>query len=95
VVDEQELHHPFARLFDHRRVGLDRLAVSRGQRAARLRFGRAGSNLDLAHAAIAGDRQAFVVAEARDLLSRQLARLEHGRTLRDLEFNAVNGDFGH
>jgi hypothetical protein len=33
VVDEQELHHPFARLLDHRRVGADRLAVGGGQRA--------------------------------------------------------------
>ncbi len=26
VVDKQKLHHPFARLFDHRRIGADDLA---------------------------------------------------------------------
>ena len=55
VVDEQELHHPFARLLDHRRIGLDRLAVRGRQRAARLRLGRSRRHLDQAHAAIAGD----------------------------------------
>src|SRR5215213_9732653 len=43
VVDEQELHHPFARLLDHRRVGADHLAVGGRQSAARLWLGRSGS----------------------------------------------------
>ena len=77
------------------RVGADRLAVGGGQRAARLRLGRARRDLDQAHAAIAGDRQPLVVAEARDLLARKLARLEHGRALRDLELDAVDGDLRH
>ncbi len=95
VVDEQELHHPFARLLHHRRVGADRLAVGGGKSAARLRLGRPRSDLDQAHAAIAGDRQPLVIAEARDLLAGKLARLQHGRALRDLDLNAVDGDLGH
>ena len=95
VVDEQELHHPLARLLDHRGVGADRLAVGGGQRAAGLRLGRPGRDLDQAHPAIAGDRQPLVIAEARDLLPRQLARLEHGRALRNLELDAVDGDLRH
>ena len=95
VVDEQELHHPFSRLLDHRRVGTDRLAVGGGKSTARLRLGRARRDLDQAHAAIAGDRQALVIAEARDLLARKLARLQNGRALRDLDLDAVDGDLRH
>src|SRR6185436_9626450 len=54
VVDEQELHHPFARLLDHRRLGEDlrRLAIGAGPEiadahgAARLRLGRSALHLD-------------------------------------------------
>ncbi len=95
VVDEQELHHPLARLLHHRRVGADRLAVGGGKRAARLRLGRAGSDLDEAHPAIAGDRQPLVIAEARDFLARELASLEDRRALRDLDLDAVDGDLRH
>ena len=95
VVDEQELHHPLARLLDHRGVGADRLAVGGGQRAARLRLGRPRRDLDQAHPAIAGDAEPLVIAEARDFLPRQLARLEHGRALRDLDLDAVDGDLRH
>ena len=77
------------------RVGADRLAVGGGKRAARLRLGRPRRHLDQAHAAIAGDRQPLVIAEARDLLARKLARLQHGRALRNLEFDAVDGDLRH
>jgi hypothetical protein len=31
-----------------------------------------------------------VIAEARDLLAGKLARLEHGRALRDLDLDAVD-----
>ena len=95
VVDEQELHHPFARLLHHRRVGADVLAVGGRQRAARLGLGRPGRDFDQAHPAIAGDRQPLVIAEARDLLARKLARLKHGRALRDLDLDAVDGDLRH
>src|SRR3546814_19427130 len=65
MVDEQKLHHPFARLLYHRAVGLDDLPLGGRQRARRLRLRRAGRDLDEAHAAIAGDRQAFMVEIGR------------------------------
>ena len=76
MVDQQELHHALARLLHHRRVGDDLLPVGDRQRAGRLRLRRAGLHLDQAHAAVAGDRQALVVAEARDLDAGQLAGLQ-------------------
>jgi hypothetical protein len=95
MVDEQKLHHPLARLFDHGGVGLDDLPLGSGQRARRLRLGRPRRNLDQTHPAIARDGQPFVVAEPRDFLARQLARLEHGGPSGNVEFDAVYGDFRH
>ncbi len=95
MVDQQEFHHPLARLADARRGGEDLLTVGGGQRAARLRLWRPGLHLDQAHPAIAGDGEPLVIAEARDLDPRQLARLQHGRALRDLELDAVDLDQGH
>ena len=48
-----------------------------------------------AHAAIACDAEPLVVAKARDFLPRQLARLEHGGALRNLDLKAVDGDLRH
>ena len=95
VVDQQEFHHAFARGLDHFAVGADFLPVGSRQRAARLRLGRSGLHLDQAHAAIAGDRQPLVIAEARDFLARKLARLKDGCAFGDLEFLSVYGDLGH
>jgi hypothetical protein len=94
VVDEQELHHPLARLLDHGRVGLDhrRLAFRAGAQVAHLHraggggFRRAAHHLDKAHPAIAGDGQPLVVAEARDLDPRLLAGLDQGHRPVDLDF---------
>src|SRR3546814_13612646 len=36
-----------------------------------------------------------MVAEARNFLPRQLARLQNGRALRDVEFYAIYGNFRH
>src|SRR5207253_9900688 len=63
MIDQEELHHPFARLAHHRRLGEDlgRLALRPGPAIAhapgarRHRLGRA-LELDQTHAAIAGDR---------------------------------------
>src|SRR5690606_32191902 len=88
VVDEEELHHPFARLLDHFAVGADFLAVSRGERAGRLRLGRPGLHFDQAHAAIAGDGEPLVITKAGNLLAGQLARLQHGRPVGDLDLDA-------
>ena len=69
---------PFARLAHHRRIGVDyrRRAVRAGTQvldrhgAGGVRLRRAALHLDQAHAAIAGDRQALVVAEARHFGAR-------------------------
>src|SRR6185295_7095498 len=102
MVDQQELHHAFARLLHHRRAGGDfrRLALGTGTAVAyapgaacdRL---RAALHLDEAHPAIAGDRQPLVVAEARDFGARGLARLQQ-RVLRGhIDLFAVDDEFGH
>jgi hypothetical protein len=67
---------PLRAFFDDGGVGDDLLLVGDRHGAARLRLGRAGLHLDQAHAAVAGDRQALVVAEARDLDAGQLAGLQ-------------------
>jgi hypothetical protein len=36
-----------------------------------------------------------MIAEARDFLARQLARLKYGRALRDLNLYAIYGEFRH
>src|SRR5262249_39547389 len=74
VIDEQELHHAFAGLADHRRPGLDlrelalrsRTAIAHRPGATRDRF-RGPGKFDQAHAAVAGDREPLVETEARNL----------------------------
>ena len=95
VVDEQELHHPLARLLHHRAVGADHLPFGSGQRTRRLRLGRTGCDFDEAHAAIARDAQPLVVAETRNFLACSLARLEHSGTGGDFNLDAVDREFRH
>ena len=103
VIDEQELHHPFARLLHHLRLGehFRRLAVGTGTQVAhrhgtaRLRLGRSALDLDQAHAAIAGDRQPLVEAEARNLGACRLARLKQRVLGRYVDFLAVDDDLRH
>jgi hypothetical protein len=95
MVDQQELHHPLARLADAGRVGEDLLIVRGRQRAAGLGLGRPGLHLDQAHPAIAGDGQPLVIAEARDLLAGKLAGLEHRRALRHFDLDTVDLDHRH
>src|SRR5262249_16596974 len=86
MVDQQELHHPLARLTRDGRIGVylrrRPIAVGRDiadlERAGGLGLGRADP-LDQAHAAIAGDREALVVAEAGNLGAGELARLQEGQ----------------
>ena len=92
MVDQQELHHAFARLLHHRRAGADDLAACRrGSGGSRARPGagrqrlRRADQLDQAHAAVAGDRQPLVEAEARDFRARGLAGLEQRVLRRDVD----------
>ena len=95
VVDEEELHHPLARLLDHLAVGADFLAVGGRKGTRGLRLGRSGLHLDQAHAAVAGDAQPLVIAEAGDFLAGQLAGLQDGGACRNFELYAVDFDLGH
>src|SRR5713101_600 len=72
----------------------DDVAVGDRHRAGRHRLWRF-LDLDEAHPAIAGDVEAFVVAEMRDLDPGQLARLEDRRAGRDLQFRSVDRHLGH
>ena len=52
-------------------------------------------HLDQAHAAIAGDRQPLVEAEARDFRARGLAGLQQRVLRRDVDLFAVDDELGH
>ncbi len=102
MIDQQELHHAFARLLHHRRAGqqhvgraiLVRRQILDAHGAGRLRLRDAG-DLDQAHAAIAGDRQPLVEAEARDFRARGFAGLEQRVLRRNVDLFAVDNDLGH
>ncbi len=102
MVDQQELHHAFARLLHHRRARGDfrRLALGAGPAIAHAPGAacdrlRAALHLDQAHPAIAGDRQPLVVAEARNLGARRLARLQQRVLGRHIDLFAIDDDLGH
>ena len=102
MIDQKEFHHAFARLAHHRRAreqGFWRAVLVRHQildahGAGRLRLRYAG-NLDEAHAAIAGNRQPLVEAEARNFRTTGLAGLEQRVLWRDVDLSAVDGELGH
>src|SRR4029077_13275511 len=102
MVDEQKLHHAFTRLLHHRRLRIEhgRLAIgARTQIAHRhgtrsLRLGVA-LHLDEAHAAIAGDRQPFMEAEARDLRAAGLAGLQQRIFGGDIDLPGLDDQLGH
>ena len=94
VVDEQKLHHPFARLFHLGRGGHHHLAIGGGHRATGDGFRRL-FQLDKAHAAIARDAQPFMIAKARHFDAGGLAGLQHGGAGRDFDFDTIDGQFRH
>ena len=102
VIDQQELEHALTRLLHRRRVGDDgrRRAVAAGPEivdahgAGGHRLRHAG-DLDQAHAAIAGDRQALVIAETRDLDAGEPAGLDQGDAVRHLVLFAVDDELRH
>ena len=57
-------------------------------------FGDA-DHFDQAHAAIAGDRQPLVEAEARNFRARRLARLQQRVFRRNVDLFAVDDELGH
>src|SRR5262249_33907987 len=63
--------------------------------AARLRLGRTALHLDQAHAAVAGNGQPLVEAEARDFRTRLLSRLEQRVMVGDLYLFPVDLELSH
>ena len=78
MIDQQELHHPLLRLDRLWRFGVNHHAVGRRHRAGGDRLWRF-LDLDQTHPAVAGDREALVVAEMRDLDPGVLAGLQDRR----------------
>src|ERR1700722_2589088 len=95
MVDQQEFHHAAAPVAHHGRVSVHHHAVGDRVGAGGDRLRRRLLDFDQAHAAIAGDRQAVVVAEPRDFLAGGLTGLQHGGAVGDFDLDAVHGDFGH
>jgi len=103
MVDEEELHHPFARLLDHRRVGEDfrRLAVRAGAQVAHAHgaggggLRRAALDLDQAHSAVAGDRQTLVETETGNLRTGLFRRLKQRVVVGYLDLFPVDLDLSH
>ena len=94
MVDQQEFHHAVARLAHHGRVGMDHHVIGGRHSAGGDRLRRLFL-FHQAHAAIAGDRQPLVIAEARNLGAGQLAGLQHGGAHRHFDRLAVDGEFRH
>src|SRR5262249_45473752 len=80
---------------DFRRLALGSWPqVIDGQRARGLGL-RQALHLDKAHTTVAGDRQAFVIAEARNLGARELAGLQQRDAVLEIHFSAVDLELGH
>ena len=102
MIDQQEFHHAFARLAHHRRARGDdfrrmilvrrQILDAHGARSLRLRH---ADHFDQAHAAIAGDRQPVLEAEARNFRTRRLARLQQRVFRRNVDLFAVDNELGH
>ncbi len=103
MVDQQEFHHPFTGLLDHRRFGRNdwRFAIGAGaqiaytERTGSLRLWRAAFDFHKAHAAIAGDGQALVETEARHFRARLFTRLQQRISVRNFHFLVVDDQLRH
>ena len=94
MVDQQELHHALARLLAPARdLVWITMPSATGIAQEAIGFGDF-SDLDQAHAAIAGDRQALVEAEMRHLDAGLLAGLQHRRARRHLDLLPSIVSFG-
>ena len=94
MVDQQELHHPLAGLDRTLVLGVDHHALGDRHRAGRDGL-RRFLDVDQAHAAVAGDRQALVEAEMRHLDADRLAGLEDREPVLDLDLASVDGELCH
>src|SRR5262245_4080176 len=102
VIDEQKFEHALARLLHRGRVGDDggwravaawpEIVDAHGARGHRLRHAR---HFDQAHPAIAGYRQALVIAETRNLDAGEPAGLDQSDAVRHLVLFAVDNELRH
>ena len=98
VVDQQEFHDAFTRLFHHGRVRADlrRLAFGARTQITHLhgtggsRLGRAAYNLNKAHPAVTGNRQTFVIAKTRDFDTGHFTGLNQRHRAINFDFIAVD-----
>ena len=90
VVGEQQFQHRLARAGHLRRIGAHHHAFGHRERARRLQLGCL-LHFHQAHAAGGLQRQAFVVAEGRNLDAHQLGRIDHQRSRRCFNRAAVDG----
>ena len=98
VVEEQELHHAFARLLHLVGAGVDHEAVAARQRTGGGGLGRTAAlvfDFDQTHAAVAGHRQTVVVAEPGDLSPGEFRDLKNAHPVFEFDFNTVHDGFGH
>ena len=95
VVDQQHLHDALAGLHGHFAVGEDFLVIHGRQCTGCLRLRRSRLHFHQAHAAVASDGEALVIAETGDFLARGLARLQHGAARRYLDLYPVNLECRH
>ena len=97
MIEEQELHHPFARLFHHRRQRADDLGAAifvRHQIVDAHGTGRDrlwhALHFDQAHPTVARNRQALMIAEAGHVDAGLLARLDQRQSVFDLDRYSVD-----
>ena len=92
VINEQKLHHPFARRFDCIGCGGNHHIGGHRHGTAGYGLGCIG-HFDQTHAAITGHRQALVIAKARNFRTGLFASLQNRRARRNLNSHAINSEF--
>ncbi len=101
VVDQQKFHHAFARLLHHRRIGLHdgrlplrtRPQITHLHGAAGGGLRRAANNFNKAHAAVTGNRQPLMIAEAGHFDSRLFTGLNQGHAPWYFQLVSIDDDF--
>ena len=94
VVDQHKFHDALTGFLDHRRICFDDHALTCWHGTGCNRFWRT-FHLDKAHAAVAGNREPFVIAEPRHFFAGSLTSLKHGRPVFDLDLYAIYSEFDH
>jgi hypothetical protein len=94
MVDQKELHLTLPRFVHLLVVDVDFHPFLDRGRTAGLQL-RHAIDLHEAHAALADDREAGVVAEMRDVNVGRFGSLDDVHPFRNIDFGTVKGDFGH